>query len=106
MEYFGNDTCVEILNLRKFYLCIGFQLFVRNLIDGTQPTTSNDCIYEGRTFAQGKHSEYMTYFLKDERFKHQCEHRMIYPSRIGDHTLKPMILKVPEIKNILKIHKF
>jgi hypothetical protein len=119
MRHFGYDTCFEISDIDYFLCAVGNRLSNKELLCPKDDfCLRNNCLYEGR-HVDFKHRELRipgeggetiivdkTYWLKDPRFTHQAEHRLVYFSRVQDDSLKPIILKVPEITRVIRPYYF
>lgn len=113
MRHFGYDACIEILDHHFFASAIRNKLNRKGLLT-RDFNFQHACIYEGRKLKllnqninfvneiddRGQMNK--TFWLKDKRFVHQDEYRIVYPSTIYDDSLKPIIFKVPEIRNVIQ----
>lgn len=112
MERFECDCCIEISDMLAFQKELVDYLGQNRRNEFIGPVGAKDCDYtQGRRndyddfFASPSHG-INTYWIKDERFSKQKEHRIIYPTIVKDDNLKHMDIDVPGIIPLISIYQF
>jgi hypothetical protein len=105
----GYDTCVEILDSRSFAWKILNELHNAGLNKFLPfPYMHRDCIYyeEGKERHTSANFAFKACFLKYNRDAYQSEHRIIFPSVDKTEKLLPVILNLPDLKDIIRLEPF
>ena len=87
MRHFGCDACVEIVDKSGFSNAIFYALKKDNWIKDAD-RYGNPCTYGDRTAKMESSDEWFKiYWLKEKKFEHQDEYRIVFYPPNPSHTL-------------------
>lgn len=105
----GYDTCIEITDF-EFFKIIANELLKMNLIWYNKYGLINlevarEIVYKEKREVEGENHDILPWFIKDISFKKEQEFRVIFtPKNMNKYQiLKPVFLKLPELKKYCKI---
>lgn len=100
------DYCVEILNIVAFGEYLAEALFLSGRITNWNVNVK-PCEYRDRVLEVNSDNDYNNiYWLKENRFAHQKEVRLVCPPLPQNPIAIPVIIEIPKIAKVLKLVNF
>lgn len=99
MLQMGYDTCIEILDVKAFANLVSYSLSVFNGIKISSVNGAN-CVYMEREFDYA--STQLAYWLKQPKFQHEKEHRMVFFNQNRAVEAEPVVLNVIGLTKFIK----